>query len=731
MALNSANGLVHLNHIEDLVIIDGKEGAKIASDTIAQFIQKFKKDAEENNDLTISEKIDGSVSLYFGTSPDGQFFVGTKGVLSKVQQKIAYSLSDIKRLYQSGIENVLAQAFVALKPAFLEKGMACQGDLLWYNKSGKTESVIDGENLLTFQPNTIMYGITVDPKSELFKKAYKANLGIVIHNVYETSYIEGDRIDFNRVGVDKVKELAEKINRYPNVFCIHPYVENLDMISDDENVVQEIEETLKSVQVSINMIDSSFDRDWRKGDNQFIKMAKTYLPQFINQQVRSSEEEETILTSKDEKDFLRRFKNKFKEFMGVKGRLEMDKMKSLKGKEQKEESFKNFITWMYDYQETFEPMFLSFFRLLNIKKLIIHLLDNLERKLGKTFIVNRKNDFDIQAVKPEGYVFLSGDHMVKIVDRMEFSKNNMLYGRFSEESIILLPEKQEEPKSIIDSVVEDVLSAMESAKSINDGWNDEQIVEAATNMKNYSAIYVGRFQPPTTAHVENIVNLSKLFKEVYILVSKTDNLSPKYLINNPLSDEERIDLFDSDPKLKLLNNVNIKRGATHLVYGLGSENSEIRKTKEGEVRKLLDIPQEETIVLTLGKEEHQYEQLKDTGKFFDVRLGQKADNNKKIGIYGIDLIPSKDDEAKISASTIRKAPLTGDLDTAERYLAGSESMKTNVIDEMRDKLKMIQNTLDHNKKNVLKKEVQEEIDIDLDIISQDEAFDIILGVLGE
>lgn len=731
MALDVSKGIAHLDHLEDLVILYGKEGAKLASETIFKFVKKFEKNAEETSDLTISEKIDGAPSLYFGTAPDGRFFVGTKGVLSKTEQKIAYSLTDIRRLYQGGVENVLAQAYNALKPAFREKGYACQGDLLWYDKGGKSESTIEGKALLTFQPNTILYGIPVDPKSNVYKKASRAVLGIVIHGVYETQFIEGERVEFNRQGIDRVREFADALNQHPNVFCIHPYVDNVDVISASEEVLKEIEQTLQAVHTSQAAIDNQFDREWRKGDNDYIKMAKVYLPQFINQQVRSSGEEETILTAKDEKEFLKRFKMKFKEFVNVKGKAEVEKMKSLKGKEQKGEAFKEFLGWMADSESTFEPMFLCFFRLYNIKVLIIQLLDGLEKKLGQTFVVDRKGDFAIKAVKPEGYVFLSGENMVKIVDRLEFSRNNMVYGRFAEES-----EAKQEKKEVIversfaDEVVEDVLSAMEAAKKLNDGWNDEQIVEAASSMKNYSVIYVGRFQPPTIAHVQNIINLSKLFKEVYILVSKAENTTPKFLQKNPLSDEERIQLFDTDPKLKTLSNVTIKSGPTYMVYGINSPNADTGRPNEEEVKKLLGIPQEETVVLALGKEDDRYYATKQTGKFFDVNSGQKPSEEKRVGLYGIELIPAGE-TGKVSASTIRDAIVSGDLDTAEQYLAGSDSAKGPVMETLRDRLQMVNKALEAKPKKKKAKELAEEDTDGIEKINQDEAFDIIVDALEE
>jgi nicotinamide mononucleotide adenylyltransferase len=388
---------------------------------------------------------------------------------------------------------------------------------------------------------------------------------------------------------------------------------------------------------------------------------------------------------------------------------------------------------MKEANKTFEPMFLCFFRLYNIKVLIIQLLDKLEKKLGATFVVDRKDDFSVKAVKPEGYVFLAGDNMVKIVDRMEFSKNNMLYGRFAEEKEIAKPQLIVE-KTIEDEIEEDVFAAMESLKKMNDGFNDDQLVEAANKMKNYIALYVGRFQPPTIAHVQNIVDLARLFKEVHVLISKSENQTPKYLIKNPLKDDERKKLLETDPKIRNLNNIKISSGPTHQIYGINSMNAETGKPIETEVKELLGIDKNETLVLAVGKEDERYGVTKQTGKFFDVNAGKKPDPQHKVGLYGIELIPDGE-EGKVSATTIRDAALQGDFDTASRYIAGSDAIKDSILETLRDRLSMIQKTLSSKpvkKAKAAVKKLEEEVELEEnEKLHLDEAFDFVIDILEE
>ena len=59
MAIDVSKGISHLEHLEDFVIIAGKQGVNQAVDTINKYINKFS--AEGSDELVISEKIDGCI----------------------------------------------------------------------------------------------------------------------------------------------------------------------------------------------------------------------------------------------------------------------------------------------------------------------------------------------------------------------------------------------------------------------------------------------------------------------------------------------------------------------------------------------------------------------------------------------------------------------------------------------------------------------------------------------
>jgi hypothetical protein len=56
-----------------------------------------------------------------------------------------------------------------------------QGDFL-FSKSDLKSATIDGENMITFTPNTITYAVPVD--SDIGKRILRARMGIVFHTSY-------------------------------------------------------------------------------------------------------------------------------------------------------------------------------------------------------------------------------------------------------------------------------------------------------------------------------------------------------------------------------------------------------------------------------------------------------------------------------------------------------------------------------------------------------------------
>ena len=71
-----------------------------------------------------------------------------------------------------------------------------QGDFLFSKSDLKNES-IDGENMITFTPNTITYAVPV--ASDIGKRIRRARMGIVFHTSYSGKTMKSLKAGFGTV----------------------------------------------------------------------------------------------------------------------------------------------------------------------------------------------------------------------------------------------------------------------------------------------------------------------------------------------------------------------------------------------------------------------------------------------------------------------------------------------------------------------------------------------------
>ena len=189
----------HLEHLEDSILLDGKQGAKDAFVFIDLLANTFS--GKGSNSFKITTKWDGAPAIFCGIHPVvGKFFVGTKSIFNK-SPKINFTAQDIDRNHGDS-PGLVEKLKVALEyfPELGIKGIA-QGDLLFTDDT--STKTIDGKKQLTFQPNTITYAI---PESDdFYVKAKKAKIGVVFHTTYKGSTIETLNASFG-YDVSKLKE---------------------------------------------------------------------------------------------------------------------------------------------------------------------------------------------------------------------------------------------------------------------------------------------------------------------------------------------------------------------------------------------------------------------------------------------------------------------------------------------------------------------------------------------
>jgi len=168
----------HLEHLEDDIINLGYKGAQQSIAFVEALLQLFQGAA--NTGVNVTVKWDGAPAVVAGRDPEtGLFFVATKhGAFAKTP-KLCFSEAMVDMYHEGGLADTLKTCFRELQPLNMKDVL--QGDVM-FTPATKKMQVIDGEEYITFKPNTIVYAIpTQDPLSE---KIRNSNLGIVFHTKY-------------------------------------------------------------------------------------------------------------------------------------------------------------------------------------------------------------------------------------------------------------------------------------------------------------------------------------------------------------------------------------------------------------------------------------------------------------------------------------------------------------------------------------------------------------------
>jgi hypothetical protein len=381
--------LLHLTHLEELILTSKQEGLNTAIRFLKELFKTFKGNAESSVFTTV--KFDGAPAVIAGIEPQSKrFFVSTKS-LGNVAPKINYTDEDIDKNH--GHAPGLAKKLkIALKylPAAITNGIY-QGDFM-YDSDDLQKINIDGEDLITFKPNTITYAIPLH--SPLGQRILKSKMGIVFHTKY--------------TGLN-LKSLKKSSN-----VNVGEFNETLDVLVDDAKfkdvsgfALFTKEESAK-VEKIIDIAESAGSSiKW----DSIPENIYTFLNTYINNLIRQGN-----FVKDPEKDF-----SGFEEWIKTKGQKSVDVLKTEKGKTKKQEALQRLLSVIQ-----------------NNKMNLINLL-NLTKKLAtaKNMFVSKYNsavktkqfitqpDGTLKATAPEGYVAVDhSGNMVKFVDRLEFSKAN-------------------------------------------------------------------------------------------------------------------------------------------------------------------------------------------------------------------------------------------------------------------------------------------------------------------
>lgn len=236
----------HLEHIEDMILIDGIAGANAAINTLESIVDML--NGHTKASFSISTKWDGAPSIYAGTDPsDGRFFVAKKSIFNK-NPKVYKSNTDIDADLTGNL-NTKFKLALAEFPKLDIKGVV-QGDFL-YAKKDVYEVVIDEKSYIAFHPNTIVY--TIPKHSDIADKIRASRIGVVWHTAYRGSSFETMSATFGA-------EIASSLKKVNTVWSIDAKINDTTTLPLDEyerighilNVAKRALQDLNDIPISAN-----------------------------------------------------------------------------------------------------------------------------------------------------------------------------------------------------------------------------------------------------------------------------------------------------------------------------------------------------------------------------------------------------------------------------------------------------------------------------------------------
>jgi hypothetical protein len=159
------------DHVEDIVFEDPSQGILRSVVALKAVIERL---WEDGGDAVVTTKWDGAPSILTGRDEHG-FFVSLKDV---GMDRRCRTQSDLDRLYGSK-PDLREKMEVALRclPDVIPSGIY-QGDFMFDRRHKKVE-MIEGVRHIAFRPNTIVYAVAAD--SRIGREIAAAEMGIVFH----------------------------------------------------------------------------------------------------------------------------------------------------------------------------------------------------------------------------------------------------------------------------------------------------------------------------------------------------------------------------------------------------------------------------------------------------------------------------------------------------------------------------------------------------------------------
>lgn len=384
----------HMEHAEDDVLNGGVNGTRDSINALRAVRDMLAGKSDKKVNITV--KWDGAPAVFAGIDPsDGKFFVAKKGVFNK-NPKVYKTNADIDA-DTSGDLAAKLKACLAELPALGIKGVI-QGDLL-FTQADLKNVTIDGQEYVTFHPNTIVYAVPAD--SDLAKQIKAAKIGIVWHTVYEGNSFETMKAVFG-------KDILAMLNKTTKVWSTDVSYKD---VSGKATLTKEETDEITNILSQAGKIFYKTDAKVLNAIRDDDKLREK-IKAFNNSKIKSQTKVNN--PSKHVDEMVQHFENYYDE--------EIASKKTQKGKDEWMQKKKDGMKFFQGKNKAQLVNIISIMSLLSQAKLIlVKKLD--EVKNLNTFLLT-KTGYQVTGV--EGYVAI--DHLsggaVKLVDRMRFSYSN-------------------------------------------------------------------------------------------------------------------------------------------------------------------------------------------------------------------------------------------------------------------------------------------------------------------
>jgi len=383
----------HMEHAEDDVLNGGVNGARDSINALRNVRDMLAGHSEKKVNVTV--KWDGAPAIFAGQDPtDGKFFVAKKGVFNK-NPKVYKTPAEIDEDTSGDLAEKLKTCLMWL-PKIGIKGVI-QGDLL-FTASDLKQETIDGEEYVTFHPNTLVYAIPTN--TELAKSIKKAKLGIVWHTIYEGESFETMKAVF---GKDVMGSLTQNSNVWMTGVDYHDVSGKATLTKDEYDKVTSV---LSEAGKVFQKLDAS-TLNYINTDADLIERIKTFNNSKVRAQLKITNVKAHV---KELIEYIEEYYEKQAAGKGEKGRATQMTKKQ------------NVLNFFSDKNKSnLENIFTLINLLAEAKLILIKKMD--EVKQLHTFLLT-KNGYEVTGV--EGYVAIDKikGNAVKLVDRMQFSHAN-------------------------------------------------------------------------------------------------------------------------------------------------------------------------------------------------------------------------------------------------------------------------------------------------------------------